>query len=72
MSLVESSGPAQSAFKSLLFDLTTMDAKHRLARELDVFDAHWNANDVPAALTAFLQRQSTTTIATARPSTGTP
>jgi enoyl-CoA hydratase len=72
MSLVECSGPAQSAFKSLLFDLTSMDAKHGLARELDVFDAHWNANDVPAALTAFLERESTTTIATTRPSTGAP
>ncbi|MEU6185788.1 enoyl-CoA hydratase/isomerase family protein [Nocardia sp. NPDC047038] len=58
MELADASGPAQSAFKALLHTLTTMDEKHGLARELDDFEEHWNTNDVPAALTAFLQRRS--------------
>jgi enoyl-CoA hydratase/carnithine racemase len=58
--LAEHSGPAQSAFKSLLFDLTTMDSRHGLAKELDDFDAHWKSNDVPASLTAFLERKAKT------------
>ena len=58
--LAEHSGPAQSRFKALLFDLTTMDAQQGLAEELDVFDAHWASNDVPASLNAFLARKSAT------------
>ncbi|WP_174183788.1 enoyl-CoA hydratase/isomerase family protein [Nocardia barduliensis] len=58
MELAAASGPAQSAFKALLHTLTTMDQKHGLDRELDDFERHWNTNDVPAALTAFLRRRS--------------
>ncbi|WP_245866047.1 enoyl-CoA hydratase/isomerase family protein [Rhodococcoides kyotonense] len=57
LELAESAGPAQSAFKSLLFDLTSMDSERGLDRELDCFDDHWRSNDVPARLTAFLDRK---------------
>lgn len=56
--LAVASGAAQSAFKSLLFDLTTMDSHRGLEKELEDFDAHWKSNDVPADLTAFLERKS--------------
>ncbi|MBQ7804029.1 MULTISPECIES: enoyl-CoA hydratase/isomerase family protein [Rhodococcus] len=58
--LAEHSGPAQSRFKALLFDLTTMDPRQGLAEELDVFDAHWASNDVPSSLNAFLDRKAQT------------
>ncbi|WP_433715043.1 enoyl-CoA hydratase/isomerase family protein [Nocardia sp. CA-084685] len=56
--LAEAGGPAQTAFKALLHTLTTMDENQGLARELADFEQHWNTNDVPASLTAFLQRRS--------------
>lgn len=56
--LAEAGGPAQAAFKVLLHELTTMDEKQGLAHELRTFEQHWNTNDVPASLTAFLQRRS--------------
>lgn len=58
--LAHHSGPAQSRFKALLFDLTAMDPQQGLAEELNVFNAHWAANDVPASLNAFLDRKSKT------------
>ncbi|MDT9664675.1 enoyl-CoA hydratase/isomerase family protein [Rhodococcus qingshengii] len=58
--LARHSGPAQSRFKGLLFDLATMDPRQGLAEELDVFDAHWASNDVPASLAAFLDRKTKT------------
>ncbi|WP_030168022.1 MULTISPECIES: enoyl-CoA hydratase/isomerase family protein [Actinomycetes] len=54
-------GPAQARFKRLLFDLDTVDPHTGLARELDIFDAHWRAHDVPAALRQFLTRPTTPT-----------
>ncbi|MEV0550652.1 enoyl-CoA hydratase/isomerase family protein [Nocardia salmonicida] len=56
MELAEASGPAQAAFKVLLHELTSMDESQGLAYELGTFERHWNTNDVPASLTAFLQR----------------
>lgn len=56
--LAEAAGPAQAAFKALLHTLTTMNEKQGLERELDDFERHWKTDDVPAALTAFLQRRS--------------
>ncbi|WP_319944690.1 enoyl-CoA hydratase/isomerase family protein [Nocardia macrotermitis] len=61
--LAGNSGPAQSAFKSLLFELTSLDANHGLAHELDAFRDHWKSTDVPAALKAFLGRRTDTFIA---------
>lgn len=59
--LAANSGPAQSAFKSLLFELNDLNAHDGLAKELHKFDTHWNANDVPRALTAFLDGKASTT-----------
>ncbi|MFC9837910.1 enoyl-CoA hydratase/isomerase family protein [Rhodococcus sp. NPDC127530] len=59
--LAEHAGPAQSAYKSLLVDLTGLDEQRGLAHELDAFDAHWQASDVPAALSDFLHGRTTTT-----------
>ncbi|WP_280299131.1 enoyl-CoA hydratase/isomerase family protein [Nocardia abscessus] len=56
--LAEASGPGQTAFKALLHELTTMDEEQGLAHELRAFEQHWNTNDVPASLTAFVQRRS--------------
>jgi enoyl-CoA hydratase len=58
--LTEHAGPAQHAYKSLLSDLTGLDEKNGLAYELDAFDAHWQASDVPAALNDFLHGRTTT------------
>ncbi|WP_207841605.1 enoyl-CoA hydratase/isomerase family protein [Williamsia soli] len=59
--LAERSGPAQSNFKTLLSDLTTMNSIDGLARELDAFEEHWAANDVPTDLGAFLNRKAPST-----------
>lgn len=53
-------GPAQSAYKKLLADLTGLDEKCGLAYELDAFDAHWRSSDIPAALREFLHGSPTT------------
>ncbi|MBC2638206.1 MULTISPECIES: enoyl-CoA hydratase/isomerase family protein [unclassified Rhodococcus (in: high G+C Gram-positive bacteria)] len=58
--LTEHAGPAQSAYKQLLAELTTMDEPHGLAHELDAFDAHWLTQDVPASLNTFLHGRTTT------------
>lgn len=58
--LAEQSGPAQSEFKSLLFDLMDMNATEGLAAELDAFDSHWASNDVTTSLSAFLERKTPT------------
>ncbi|MEU2001468.1 enoyl-CoA hydratase/isomerase family protein [Rhodococcus sp. NPDC019627] len=58
--LAEHAGPAQSAYKTLLADLTGLDDTRGLAHELDAFDAHWQASDVPAALNNFLHGKTTT------------
>ncbi|MET7773957.1 enoyl-CoA hydratase/isomerase family protein [Nocardia sp. NPDC005366] len=55
--LAAAAGPAQSAFKSLLHDLTGLHEDDGLAAELTEFEKHWNNTDVPAALTAFLHRR---------------
>ncbi|MCX4095704.1 enoyl-CoA hydratase/isomerase family protein [Nocardia sp. alder85J] len=55
--LTAAAGPAQSAFKSLLHDLTGLHEDDGLAAELTAFEKHWNNTDVPAALTAFLHRR---------------
>jgi len=67
--LVSAAGPAQSSFKSLLFDLTTLDSRRGLEKELEDFDAHWKSNDVPADLTAFLERKALSN-RNIRPNTG--
>ncbi|MFI7530251.1 enoyl-CoA hydratase/isomerase family protein [Nocardia salmonicida] len=56
--LAAAAGPAQSAFKSLLHDLTGLHEDDGLAAELTEFEKHWNNTDVPAALTAFLHRRT--------------
>ncbi|WP_328810625.1 enoyl-CoA hydratase/isomerase family protein [Rhodococcus sp. NBC_00294] len=56
--LAEHSGPAQSDFKTLLHELTTLNSTDGLARELDAFEDHWSINDVPADLNAFLDRKT--------------
>ncbi|MGW6035134.1 enoyl-CoA hydratase/isomerase family protein [Gordonia terrae] len=61
-------GPAQARYKRLLFDLDAVDPRTGLAQELDTFDAHWHAHDVPAALNKFLAR--TVTSAPGVPQTG--
>jgi len=61
--LAEAGGPAQAAFKVLLHELTTMEQKQGLEHELRAFEKHWNSNDVPASLIAFLQRRSATVTA---------
>ncbi|MDV6280109.1 enoyl-CoA hydratase/isomerase family protein [Rhodococcus jostii] len=59
--LTEHAGPAQSAYKTLLADLTGLDEKAGLAHELDAFATHWQGSDVPAALNDFLHGRTTTT-----------
>ncbi|RZL84172.1 MAG: enoyl-CoA hydratase/isomerase family protein [Rhodococcus sp. (in: high G+C Gram-positive bacteria)] len=59
--LAEHAGPAQSAYKSLLADLTGLDEQRGLAYELDAFDTHWQGSDVPTALNDFLHGRTTTT-----------
>ena len=59
--LAKHAGDAQSAYKSLLANLTELDEKRGLAHELDAFDTHWQASDVPAALNDFLHGRTTTT-----------
>ncbi|OZC74136.1 enoyl-CoA hydratase/isomerase family protein [Rhodococcus sp. 06-462-5] len=53
------SGPAQSRLKTLLFELTTMNATDGLEAELTAFDGHWESNDVPSSLRAFLNDKAT-------------
>lgn len=60
--LATHAGPAQSAYKKLLADLTAMDETHGLAHELDAFDTHWQSHDVPAALREFLHRTPPTAL----------
>lgn len=50
-------GPAQHAFKRLLFDLDSLTPHSGLDLELDTFETHWNTHDVPAALMRFLDRR---------------
>ncbi|WP_238556646.1 enoyl-CoA hydratase/isomerase family protein [Gordonia terrae] len=57
--LTDQHGPAQARYKRLLFDLDTVDPHTGLALELDTFDAHWRAHDVPTALKKFLTRPTT-------------
>ncbi|MEH6822028.1 MAG: enoyl-CoA hydratase/isomerase family protein [Dietzia psychralcaliphila] len=65
-------GPAQARYKRLLFDLDTVDPHTGLAQELDTFDAHWRAHDVPTALRKFLTRPTTSAPAPTVPQTATP
>ncbi|MFC9833269.1 enoyl-CoA hydratase/isomerase family protein [Rhodococcus sp. NPDC127530] len=59
--LAAHAGAAQSAYKQLLAESNELDEKQSLARELDTFDVHWKASDVPTALNDFLQGRTTTT-----------
>jgi len=61
--LASHAGPAQSAYKRLLAELADMDETHGFAHELDAFSTHWDTSDVPAALTAFLDRTTERRIA---------
>jgi len=53
-------GPAQSGYKRLLARTPAMPAPAALALELEAFDEHWAAHDVPAALREFVDRPAST------------
>ncbi|MBL7488500.1 enoyl-CoA hydratase/isomerase family protein [Frankia sp. AgB1.9] len=57
--LAQTHGPAQSSYKRLLAQTPAMETPAALALELDVFDAHWAAYDVAAALRDFVNRPAT-------------
>ncbi|WP_373864694.1 enoyl-CoA hydratase/isomerase family protein [Nocardia vaccinii] len=53
-------GPAQSRYKKLLNDTSSMTIPDGLQAELDEFENHWQTSDVPSALKLFLERSTST------------
>lgn len=55
--LSQPANPAQAAYKKLLYTLDALHPDESHLIELDTFEAHWAAHDVPASLHEFFQRR---------------
>lgn len=60
MRLAARSGPAQRRLKTLLVEISELDAADALERELRAFGENWTESDVPAALRGFLEKSRRT------------